>query len=60
MERYGEMTMRTNLFDIACIKCILRQHHFDIETDCEGCEHYYEKLANGEIYVEVENDIEEE
>lgn len=52
--------MRTNLFDITCIKCILRQHHFDIETDCEGCEHYYEKLANGEIYVEVENDIEEE
>ena len=51
--------MRTNLFDITCISCIMRQQHFGIETDCEGCQHYYEKLANGEIY-EIENDIEED
>lgn len=52
--------MRTDFMDITCIKCIMRQHHFGIETDCEGCPHYYEKLANGEIYVVEENDNEEE
>ena len=52
--------MKTNLFDITCIKCIMRQRHFGMETDCEGCPHYYEKLANGEIYVVEENDNEEE
>ena len=38
----------------------MRQRHFGMETDCEGCPHYYEKLANGEIYVVEENDNEEE
>ena len=52
--------MKTNEFDITCIKCVLRQHHFEIVTECEGCPHYYEKLANGEIYGEIETDIAEE